>query len=219
MARALGESRVQGVASNLEFLGHVIAHPAFASGECTTRFIDETPELAETTPSGDSATPLLQFLGDVIVNGNPEMQGRLQPTAPLPRAPVPSCDMEGPIPPGSRDRLRELGGGRFLRWMRQEKRGLFTATTIRDAQQPLLATPVRTHDILAVAPAYARLAPQLFSLECWGGATFDVMLRFLREDPWERLARPRAGVAQLLLQMVVRALDAGGFPRHSRKVG
>jgi len=218
MARALGESRVQGVASNLEFLGHVIAHPAFASGECTTRFIDETPELAETTPSGDSATPLLQFLGDVIVNGNPEMQGRLQPTAPLPRAPVPSCDMEGPIPPGSRDRLRELGEERFLRWMRQEKRVLFTDTTVRDAQQSLLATRVRTHDILAVAPAYARLAPQLFSLECWGGATFDVMLRFLREDPWERLTRLRAAVPNLLLQMMVRASNAVGYTSYPDNV-
>src|SRR2546428_12167190 len=135
MARALGESRVQGVASNLEFLEHVIAHPAFASGESTTRFVDETPELVETTPSGDGATPLLQFLGEVIVNGNPEMQGRLRPTAPLPRAPVPCCDMEGPIPPGSRDRLRELGGGRFLRWMRPGKSGRFSPTPPRDAQQ------------------------------------------------------------------------------------
>src|SRR5256712_7264657 len=168
MARALGESRVQGVASNLEFLEHVIAHPAFASGECTMRFIDETPELAETTPSGDGATPLLQFLGEVIVNGNPEMQGRLRPTAPLPRAPVPSCDMEGPIPPGSRDRLRELGGERFLGWSRHENRLPLTDTTLRDAQQSLLATRGPTPHIPAVAPAHARLAPQTFSLESSG---------------------------------------------------
>src|SRR5437867_12282707 len=108
MARALGESRVQGVASNLEFLEHVIAHPAFASGECTTRFIDETPELAETTPSGDSATPLLQFLGVEIVNGKQEMHGRLRPTPPLLRTPVPSHDLEGQIPPGSRERFRDF---------------------------------------------------------------------------------------------------------------
>jgi pyruvate carboxylase len=218
MARALGEARVQGVASNLEFLEHVIAHPAFASGECTTRFIDETPELAETTPSGDGATPLLEFLGEVIVNGNPEMQGRLRPTAPLPRAPLPSWDSEGPIPPGSRDRLRELGEERFLGWIRQEKRVLFTDTTVRDAQQSLLATRVRTHDILAVAPAYARLVPQLFSLECWGGATFDVMLRFLREDPWERLARLREAVPNILLQMMVRASNAVGYTSYPDNV-
>ena len=218
MARALGESRVQGVASNLEFLERVIAHPAFASGECTTRFIDETPELAETTPSGDGATPLLEFLGEVIVNGNPEMLGRLRPTAPLPRAPLPSCDREGPIPPGSRDRLRELGEERFLGWIRQEKRVLFTDTTVRDAQQSLLATRVRTHDILAVAPAYARLVPQLFSLECWGGATFDVMLRFLREDPWERLARLRGAVPNILLQMMVRASNAVGYTSYPDNV-
>jgi pyruvate carboxylase len=114
--------------------------------------------------------------------------------------------------------LRELGGERFLGWMRQEKRVLFTDTTVRDAQQSLLATRVRTHDILAVAPAYARLAPQLFSLECWGGATFDVMLRFLREDPWERLARLRAAVPNLLLQMMVRASNAVGYTSYPDNV-
>src|SRR2546428_8382377 len=142
MARALGESRVQGVASNLEFLEHVIAHPAFASGECTTRFIDETPELAETTPSGDGATPLLQFLGEEIVNGNPEMQGRLRPTAPLPRPPVPSCDMEGPIPPGSRDRLRELGGPRFCDWQHPEKCHHFPNSNDPVSQHSLLGNPI-----------------------------------------------------------------------------
>ncbi len=218
MARALGESRVQGVASNLDFLERVIAHPAFASGECTTRFIDETPELVHTTPSADRAEGLLQFLGEVIVNGNPEMQGRLRPPGPLARPTVPCYDVDGPIPPGSRDRLRELGPERFLGWMRQERRILFTDTTVRDAQQSLLATRMRTFDILAVAPAYARLAPQLFSLECWGGATFDVMLRFLREDPWERLARLREAVPNLLLQMMVRASNAVGYTSYPDNV-
>src|SRR4029453_389392 len=166
MARALGESRVEGVASNLEFLEHVIAHPAFAAGAYTTRFVDETPELVESAVAPNGAFVLLEFLGEVTVNGTPEMLGRPRPAGPLPRAPVPGYDADRPIPPGSRDRLRELGPERFLAWMRREKRVHFTDTTVRDAQQSLLATRVRTHDILAIAPAYARLAPQLFSLEC-----------------------------------------------------
>jgi pyruvate carboxylase len=218
MARALGESRVEGVASNLEFLEHLIAHPAFAAGAYTTRFVDETPELVESAPSPNRALGLLEFLGEVTVNGNPEMLGRPRPAAPLPKAPVPRYDVDRPIPPGSRDRLHDLGPERFLAWMRREKRILFTDTTIRDAQQSLLATRVRTHDILAVAPAYARLTPELFSLECWGGATFDVMLRFLREDPWERLAQLRDAVPNLLLQMMVRASNAVGYTSYPDNV-
>jgi len=218
MARALGESRVEGVASNLEFLEHVIAHPAFAAGTYTTRFVDETPELLESAPSSDGALGLLQFLGEVTVNGNPEMLGHARPTGPLPRPPLPRFDPERPIPPGSRDRLRELGPERFLAWMRRERRVLFTDTTVRDAQQSLLATRVRTHDILAVAPAYAHLTPGLFSLECWGGATFDVTLRFLREDPWERLARLREAVPNLILQMMVRSSNAVGYTSYADNV-
>jgi pyruvate carboxylase len=218
MARALGEARVEGVASNLEFLEHVIAHPAFAAGAYTTRFVDETPELLESTSSGDEGLALLEFLGEVTVNGNPEMQGHARPAGPAAKAPLPRYDPDRPIPAGSRDRLRELGPERFLAWMRREQGVLFTDTTVRDAQQSLLATRVRTHDILAVAPAYAHLAPQLFSLECWGGATFDVMLRFLREDPWERLARLREAVPNLILQMMVRASNAVGYTSYPDNV-
>src|SRR5262249_53276521 len=219
MARALGESRVEGVASNLEFLEHVVAHPAFAAGTYTTRFVDETPELLESTPSSDGAFGLLQFLGEGTVSGNPERRGPARRTGPLPRPPLPRFDPERPIPPGSRDRLGELGPERFLAWMRRERRVLFTDTTVRDAQQSLLATRVRTHDILAVAPAYAHLMPGLFSLECWGGATFDVMLRFLREDPWERLARLREAGPNLILQMMVRSSNAVGYTRYADNVG
>jgi pyruvate carboxylase len=218
MARALRESRIQGVASNLTFLERVITHPAFASGVYTTRFIDETPDLVQTGPSPDPVTGLLEFLGEVIVNGNGEMQGRAAPAGPLPHPPVPAWDPDGPVPAGSRDRLRELGPDGFLAWMRREPRVLFTDTTVRDAQQSLLATRVRTRDILAIAPAYARLAPQLFSLECWGGATFDVMLRFLREDPWERPARLREAVPNILLQMMVRASNAVGYTSYPDNV-
>src|SRR5262249_33088586 len=144
--------------------------------------------------------------------------GRAPPSRPLPCAPLPRYDADRPIPAGSRDRLRELGPERFLAWMRRETRILFTDTTVRDAQQSLLATRVRTHDILAIAPAYARLAPQLFSVECWGGGTFDVMLRFLREDPWERLVRLREAVPNLLLQMMVRASNAVGYTSYPDNV-
>ena len=217
MARALRESRIQGVASNLSFLERVIAHPAFAAGECTTRFVEQTPELVA-PPSADVAAGLLRFLGEVTVNGNPGLQGRPRPTAlPSAAAPVPGAT-DGPIPPGSRDRLRELGTDRFVAEMRRNRRVLFTDTTVRDAQQSLLATRVRTHDILAIAPAYARLAPQLFSLECWGGATFDVMLRFLREDPWERLARLREAVPNIILQTMVRASNAVGYGSYPDNV-
>jgi len=218
MARALGETRIRGVATNLEFLGRVISHDTFASGAYTTRFVDETPELVDATPWPDGPTGLLEFLGDVIVNGNAEMRARPRPATPLPAARVPDYDVDGPIPAGSRDRLRELGPERFVAEMRRERRMLFTDTTMRDAQQSLLATRVRTHDLLAVAPAYARLAPQLFSLECWGGATFDVMLRFLREDPWERLARLREAVPNVILQMMVRASNAVGYTSYPDNV-
>ena len=218
MARGLGETRIQGVATNLEFLGNVISHHAFASGAYTTRFVDETPELVETTSQPDGLTGLLEFLGDVIVNGNAEMRGRPRPATLLPEARVPDYDADAPIPPGSRDRLRELGPERFVAEMRRERRMLFTDTTMRDAQQSLLATRVRTHDLLTVAPAYARLAPQLFSLECWGGATFDVMLRFLREDPWERVARLREAVPNIILQMMVRASNAVGYTSYPDNV-
>jgi pyruvate carboxylase len=218
MARALGESRVEGVASNLEFLEHVIAHPAFAAGAYTTRFVDETPALLESTPSTHGALGLLEFLGEVSVNGSPEIPGHARPAGPVARPPLPRYEPDRPLPTGSRDRLRELGPERFLAWMRRERRVLFTDTTVRDAQQSLLATRVRTHDILAVAPAYAHLAPQLFSLECWGGATFDVMLRFLREDPWERLARLREAVPNLILQMMVRASNAVGYTSYPDNV-
>src|SRR5262249_3642760 len=164
MARALGETRIQGMASNLEFLANVISHHTFAAGACTTRFVDETPELVVTAPEAEGLTGLLEFLGDVIVNGNAQLRGRARPATPLPEARVPPHDQDAPIPPGSRDRLRELGPERFLAEMRRERRTLFSDTTMRDAQQSLLATRVRTHDLLAVAPAYARLAPQLFSL-------------------------------------------------------
>ncbi|MEW6690685.1 MAG: pyruvate carboxylase, partial [Pseudomonadota bacterium] len=218
MHRALREFRVRGVATNLPFLENVITHPQFRSAECTTRFIDETPELLRFPQRRDRATKLLQFIGEVTINGNPEMKGRALAGAPLPAPALPACDLAAAPPRGTRERLRELGAEAFARWMREEPRVLLTDTTLRDAHQSLFATRMRTHDMLAIAPCYARLAPQLFSLECWGGATFDVAMRFLKEDPWERLAELRSRVPNILLQMLLRASNAVGYTNYPDNV-
>lgn len=218
MDRALREFRVRGLATNLQFLENVIAHPAFRSGECTTRFIDTTPELFRFAKRRDRATRLLKFLGNVAVNGNSEMKGRKLPHLPLPRPVKPNIDMEAPLPHGSREMFFRLGAPGFAEWMKKQPRVLLTDTTMRDAHQSLFATRMRSHDMLAIAPYYARLAPQLFSLECWGGATFDVALRFLKEDPWERLQRLRREVPNILFQMLLRGSNAVGYTNYSDNV-
>ena len=219
MDRGLREFRVRGVSTNLLFLENVIAHPQFRDGSCTTRFIDDTPELFQFRATRDRATRLLDFLGEVSVNGNPEMVGRALPAQWSPAtAHAPSFDRAMALPKGTRDRLRELGTDGFLEWMKGEQRVLLTDTTMRDAHQSLFATRMRTADMLAVAPYYARMLPQLFSLECWGGATFDVALRFLREDPWERLAQLREAVPNVLLQMLLRASNAVGYTNYPDNV-
>jgi len=218
MDRALREFRIRGVATNLAFLENVIGHPAFRNGECTTRFIDTTPELFTFKPRRDRATRLLRFVGEVTVNGNPEMKGRPRPAQPLGKPQLPRAELGiGPLP-GSRDRLRELGAEGFARWMREHPRVLLTDTTMRDAHQSLFATRMRTADMLAVAPHYARLLPDLFSLECWGGATFDVALRFLKEDPWQRLDKLREAVPNVLFQMLLRASNAVGYTNYADNV-
>lgn len=218
MGRALMEFRVRGVSSNLPFLENVVGHPTFLSGECTTRFIDETPELFRFRKRRDRASRLLRFLGEVIVNGNPEMRGR--PVPPLPIAPPvkPPCDLSSPPPAGTRDRLREMGPKAFAEWVRGEQRVLLTDTTMRDAHQSLFATRMRTHDLIGIAPRYARMLPDLFSIECWGGATFDVALRFLREDPWDRLQRLRSAIPNVLLQMLLRSSNAVGYTNYPDNV-
>ncbi|OGA42958.1 MAG: pyruvate carboxylase [Betaproteobacteria bacterium RIFCSPLOWO2_12_FULL_63_13] len=218
MDRALREFRVRGVSTNLQFLENVIGHPLFRSGECTTRFIDDTPELFHFTLRRDRATKLLQFIGDVVINGNQEMKGRRLFEAPLPRPLKPVCDVAAPAPRGTRDLLRELGPEAFARWMLAERRVLVTDTSMRDAHQSLFATRMRTHDMLEIAPYYARLVPQLFSLECWGGATFDVAMRFLKEDPWERLAGLRSRIPNILFQMLLRASNAVGYTNYADNV-
>ncbi len=218
MDRALREFRIRGVASNLQFLENVIRHPQFIAGTCITRFIDDTPELFRITPRRDRATKLLRFLGNVVVNGNPEMKGRKTPEGIFSAAPLPAVDLTQPIPKGSRDKLKELGPAGFARWMKKEKRVLLTDTTMRDAHQSLFATRMRSRDMLPIAPYYARLAPELLSLECWGGATFDVAMRFLKEDPWERLSQLRTAIPNIAFQMLLRASNAVGYTNYPDNV-
>ena len=218
MDRALREFRIRGVASNLQFLEKVVNHPAFGRGEVTTRFIDLTPELLAFAKRRDRATKLLRYLGEVSVNGHAEMSGRSLPSLPMSRPVLPALDTARPLPPGTRDRLRELGPDNFARWMLDQKQVLLTDTTMRDAHQSLFATRMRTADMLPIAPFYARELPQLFSMECWGGATFDVALRFLKEDPWQRLAQLRERVPNILFQMLLRGSNAVGYTNYADNV-
>lgn len=216
MDRALREFRIRGVATNLTFLEAVICHPRFIACEYTTRFIDETPELFQQSGRKDRATKLLKFVGEVMVNGNPEVKGLPRPRQVHPAEPLPH--FAGEAPAGTKQKLTELGAEGFAKWVLEQKRVLVTDTTMRDAHQSLLATRMRSHDLLAAAPAYAHLLPELFSVECWGGATFDVAMRFLKEDPWERLARLRQAMPNLLLQMLLRSANAVGYTNYPDNV-
>jgi len=218
MDRALREFRVRGLSTNLQFLGNVIDHPLFRSGECTTRFIDTTPELFNFQRRRDRATRLLRFMGEVAINGNPEMKGRVAPVLPLSKPIKPMLNLRTQTPKGTRDYLKEMGPVRFAQWMRDCKQVLLTDTTMRDAHQSLFATRMRSHDMLAIAPHYARMLPGLFSMECWGGATFDVAMRFLKEDPWDRLARLREAVPNIPFQMLLRASNAVGYTNYPDNV-
>lgn len=224
MDRALREFRIRGVATNLFFLETLIGHPSFVAGDYTTRFIDQTPELFEVHLRRDRATRLLSFIGDVLINGNPEVEGRPAP-GPMPLAQVPatkilvttsSDDDQGPR--GSRDLLDKLGPEGLSKWMLDQKQLLVTDTTFRDAHQSLFATRMRSHDMLAIAEHYSRSLPDLFSLECWGGATFDVAMRFLKEDPWERLTELRERIPNILFQMLLRGSNGVGYKNYPDNV-
>ena len=214
--RALAEWRVRGVRTNILFLRNVIRHPQFMSGAATTTFIADTPELMTFPERFDRATKLLQFIGDVSVNGNPDVKGA-RPNR-LRRPVVPKFDLDAPPPPGTRDLWKQLGTDAFCTWLRNQKPLLFTDTTLRDAHQSLLATRLRTYDMMRVAPAIARHLSGLFSLELWGGATFDVAMRFLHEDPWERLALLRKQIPNILFQMLLRGANAVGYTNYPDNV-
>ncbi|MFT7668383.1 MAG: pyruvate carboxylase [Planctomycetota bacterium] len=216
--RALREFRIRGVKTNLAFLRNVLQHDAFLSGKTHTLFIDETPELFEFSRNRDRATKLLKYLGDVIVNGHPTIKSeqRLSPRA-LPLAPVPSVP-NSPPPSGTVQILESEGPVGLANWVKALNRPLLTDTTLRDAQQSLLATRVRTADMLRIAPAIAHLAPSLFSTETWGGATFDVAYRFLNEDPWDRLRQLKQAMPNLLQQMLLRGANAVGYTSYPNNV-
>ena len=216
MDRALREFRIRGVATNLTFLEAIIGHPHFRDNSYTTKFIDDTPELFEQVRRKDRATRLLTYLADVTVNGHPETRGRIMPDQDVSEPIVPFID--APIKDGSKQTLDTLGPEKFASWMREQKRVLMTDTTMRDGHQSLLATRMRTHDIVRIADTYAKALPELFSLECWGGATFDVSMRFLTEDPWERLAQIREGAPNILLQMLLRGANGVGYKNYPDNV-
>ena len=216
MDRALREFRIRGVKTNIPFLENVVNHPQFQSGDVTTRFIDQTPELFHFSARKDRATKILTYVGEVIVNGNPEVAGKRKPEE-WRHAPLPP---HNPLPPpdGTRQLLDRLGAEGFAKWTRDQKRLLMTDTTFRDAHQSLFATRARTYDMLAAANYVAHNLHGLYSLEMWGGATFDVAMRYLLEDPWERLARLRKAIPNICFQMLLRASNAVGYTAYPDNV-
>ncbi|RIK77638.1 MAG: pyruvate carboxylase [Planctomycetota bacterium] len=217
MERCLQEFRVRGVKTNLQFLIKLVTHPTFLEGRCTTRFIDETPDLFVLPRRRDRATRLLTYLAEVAVNGNPLVKGRPKATRRLP-AKTPDIVPGAPVPEGMKQKLAELGPEKFGQWILKHKPLLLTDTTMRDAHQSLLATRLRTKELLNIADAYAHKCADLFSLEMWGGATFDTAMRFLKECPWQRLAELRERIPNILFQMLLRASNAVGYTNYPDNV-
>ncbi|TFI44018.1 pyruvate carboxylase [Rhodococcus sp. 1R11] len=212
--RAVAEFRIRGVATNIPFLQAVLVDPDFTAGRVTTSFIEERPELLTSRSSGDRGTKILTYLADVTVN---KPHGE-RPSPVYPHDKLPEVDFSAPIPDGSRQRLLALGPEGFARDLRNQKALGVTDTTFRDAHQSLLATRVRTSGLLGVAPYVARTTPELLSIEAWGGATYDVALRFLHEDPWERLASLREAVPNIAIQMLLRGRNTVGYTPYPEKV-
>ncbi|MCC5971427.1 MAG: pyruvate carboxylase [Pararhodobacter sp.] len=216
MDRALREFRIRGVSTNIAFVENLLKHPTFLDNTYTTKFIDTTDALFHFRKRRDRATKILTYLADITVNGHPETAGRPRPAA-QPRTPQPPATSAPPAP-GSKTLLEEKGAKAVADWMKAEKRLLLTDTTMRDAHQSLLATRMRSIDMIRVAPAYAANLPGLFSVECWGGATFDVAYRFLQECPWQRLRDLRARMPNLLTQMLLRASNGVGYTNYPDNV-
>ena len=216
MVRAIKEHRIRGVFTNLHFLEMILTHPDFIANRYTTKFIDETPSLLVAPARQDRATKLLRYIADVTVNGHPDVAGRARPPA---TARLPFIERRGgETVAGTRQLLEREGAAGVARWMRAQTKVLVTDTTMRDAHQSLLATRIRTADLLPAAEACAHTLPQLFSLECWGGATFDVAMRFLTEDPWERLAAIRERAPNIMTQMLLRGANGVGYTNYPDNV-
>ncbi|MGO8965526.1 MAG: pyruvate carboxylase [Mycobacterium sp.] len=205
--RAVAEFRIRGVTTNTPFLQAVLDDPDFVAGRVTTSFINERPQLLTAHASADRGTKILNYLADVTVN---QPHGP-RPSTVYPHDKLPQVDLSAPPVSGSKQRLAELGPEGFAQWMRESKHVGVTDTTFRDAHQSLLATRVRTTGLLRVAPYIARMMPQLLSVECWGGATYDVALRFLKEYPWQRLAALREAMPNICLQMLLRGRNTVGY--------
>ena len=217
MDRALREFRIRGVTTNIEFVINLLKHPVFLNNQYTTKFIDTTPGLFDFKKRRDRGTKVLTYIADITVNGHPEVQGRATPHPDLKPARAPQVPLETP-PSGTKTLLEAEGPQAVADWMAAQKQVLITDTTMRDGHQSLLATRMRSHDMIKVAPAYAHRLPQLFSVECWGGATFDVAYRFLQECPWQRLRDLRAAMPNLMTQMLLRGANGVGYTNYPDNV-
>ncbi|WEG15758.1 pyruvate carboxylase [Alkalihalophilus pseudofirmus] len=216
MLRNLKEFRIRGIKTNIAFLENVVQHPRFLNGEYNTSFIDTTPELFVFPKRKDRGTKMLSFIGETIVNGYPGLEKAKKPILDKPQ--VPKLKLTEPIPDGTKQILDKEGPEALAKWVKEQKDVLLTDTTFRDAHQSLLATRVRTHDLKQIAEPTARMLPNLFSMEMWGGATFDVAMRFLHEDPWERLITLRKQAPNVLFQMLLRASNAVGYKNYPDNV-
>ena len=217
MDRALREFRIRGVSTNIAFVENLLKHPTFLNNEYHTKFIDQTPSLMDFKKRRDRATKILTYIADITVNGHPETQGRAKPhaEAKLPRPPV---KPQVAYPAGTRTLLDAKGPKAVVDWMKTQKQLLITDTTMRDGHQSLLATRMRSIDMINAAPAYAANMSDLFSVECWGGATFDVSYRFLQECPWQRLRDIRANMPNIMTQMLLRASNGVGYTNYPDNV-
>lgn len=211
--RALAEFRIRGVKTNMPFLDNILKHETFRRGDVTVNFIKQNPDLFVFKAPRNRATKLVTYLGDVIVNGNPDVK-KTDPTKTFVKPVVPKFNPNGSYPEGTKDLLTNLGPDKFAQWLKAEKKIHFTDTTMRDAHQSLLATRMRTYDMLKVAEGYAKNNPDIFSMEVWGGATFDVCFRFLQENPWERLQLLRKAMPNILLQMLIRGSNGVGYTAY-----
>ena len=217
MDRALREFRIRGVATNIAFVENLLKHPQFLNYEYHTKFIDETPGLFDFEKRQDRATKLLTYVADITVNGHPETFGRPKPHADA-RTPVPPAPKTDAPKPGTRQILDQFGPEAVADWMSEQKQLLVTDTTMRDGHQSLLATRMRSFDMINVAPTYAANLPGLFSMECWGGATFDVAYRFLQECPWQRLRDLRERMPNIMTQMLLRGSNGVGYTNYADNV-